>query len=86
MTERRSKFPPLMIDGVDINEACHLMADQALVEVEIMKTSAKRLRAAVDGLFAYRDAGAQLPSDLLDQISTSMSEFLAAMANQEGSP
>jgi hypothetical protein len=86
VTERRSKFPPLVVDGVDINECGHRVAEQALVEIDAMKTSAKRFKAAVDVLFTCRDAGAQLPADLLDQISTAMSEFLVEMTSQGGSP
>jgi hypothetical protein len=86
VTERRSKLPPLVVDGVDINECGHRVVEQALVEIGAMKTSTKRFKAAVDVLFTCRDAGAQLlPADLLDQISTAMSEFLVEMTSQGGS-
>lgn len=81
MTERRSKFPPLMVDGVDINESGHRTAEQALVEIEAMRTSVKRFSALTEVLFTCRDAGAQLPLDLLDQISATMGTFLAELAD-----
>lgn len=87
MTERRSQFPPFVVDGMDINESGHRMAEQALVEIKIMKTSVKRLTALTKALFICRDAGAQLPSDLLDRISTAMEDLLVEMnkRNEGGS-
>lgn len=79
MTDRRSKFPPLVIDGIDVNESGHCLAEQMLAEIEVMKACAERLVAASRGLFMCGDAGAQLPPDLIDQISTSLSALRAAL-------
>jgi hypothetical protein len=83
VTERRSKFPPLVVDGMDINESGHRMAEQALVEIEAMKTSVKRLSALTKSLFMCRDAGAQLPLELLDQISMAMDELLGELSKRD---
>jgi hypothetical protein len=82
---RRSKYPPLVVDGVDINESGHRMAEQALVEVETMKTSVKRLRALTRSLNIVVVAGAQLPSDLLDQITTEMDDLLDELSKRDAS-
>lgn len=64
---------------VDINASGRRAAEQALVEIKVLKTSAKRFRELTEELFACRDAGAQLPSDLLDQISTAMDELIVEL-------
>lgn len=78
MNERRSKLPLLVVDGVDVNESAHRLADQAIAEIEVLKVGAKRLVAVIECLFVCEDAGAQLPPELVDQILRGMDDLIVA--------
>ena len=81
--ERRSPLPPLVVGGVDVNESGHRMLEQALVEIEVMKTGVKKLRALTRSLNILVANGAQLPAELIDQVTTEMDVLLVELSKRD---
>ena len=72
MSARRSKLPPLVVGGMDVNESAHRMAERALVEITQIQASSKRLRALIKSLAICQQAGAELPIDLVGEIAAAL--------------
>jgi hypothetical protein len=80
MSARRSKLPPLVVGGMDVNESAHRMIERALVEVRQIQGCSKRLRALIKSLAICQQAGAQLPADLVGQLAVALENLHSDLA------
>jgi hypothetical protein len=66
---------------MDVNESAHRMAEQALTEIAELQRRSKRLRALIKSLILCRRAGAELPADLVDQMTSALDAFYTDLRN-----
>ncbi len=81
---RRSKFPPRIVGGMDVNESAHRMAEQAIAEIAELQRLSRRLRALIRSLVICQQAGAELPADLVGQMTSALDALHADLASFRG--